>query len=66
MGDITFATGRLTRVVHPVGKFANGDNRYRRAQFDFLKWNISGTEEGYVLAPPADKQTGSSQAVNAA
>ena len=66
MGDMSFATGRLTRVVHPVGKFANGDNRYRRAQFDFLKWDISGSEQQYVLVPPADRQMGSAESIASA
>lgn len=63
MADWNWATGQLTRVVHPVGKFANGDNRYRRAQFDILKWDISGTEQTYILTPPADKQDGAQESI---
>ena len=68
MSNWAFTTGRLTRVLHPVGKFYNGDARYRRAQYDLLHWDSDsdGVEESYVLVPPADKQTGSQESIQSA
>lgn len=44
-----FETGRLTDVWVPAGKDSLGNVRYRRAQFDVLLWDISGTPETFVV-----------------
>ena len=66
MADWAWTNGRLSRVVHPVGKFSNGEDRYRRAQFDYLAWDITGTEQQYVLVPNADYQHGVQESINSA
>ena len=43
---------RVRQVYHHVGKHSNGDNRYRRANFELIKWDSDGdgVEEVYVNA----------------
>ena len=45
-----WANGRLKAVYHQIGKHANGQPKYRRAQFDFLIWDSDGdgVPEQYV------------------
>lgn len=68
MPDGTWNNGRLQRVIVPVGKFANGDERYRRANFDLLfkDFNGDGVEEVYILTPPADRQGNDSETIQSA
>ena len=50
MAESIWEGGRLTDVWTPVGRDANGQARYRRANFDLLSW-VSGNGAGelYVL-----------------
>jgi len=68
MADSAWNDGRLVRVLHPVGKFANGEPRYKRANFDLLfkDFNGDGIEEQYILSPPADRQGFDSERINSA
>ena len=68
MADGTWNKGRLVRVLHPVGKFPNGDARYRRANYDLLYSDINGDgiEEQYILTPPADYQGKDTETIQSA
>lgn len=52
MADSIWQTGKLTMVMHPVGKReADQSPRYKRALFDVLSWTKPGQslQEIYVL-----------------
>jgi hypothetical protein len=38
MAEAIWTTGKLIPVYQPVGRRANGEQRYRRAPFDLLMW----------------------------
>ena len=51
MAETIWEKGRLRSVFEPVGKRANGEVRYRRANFDVLEWasTATGDAELYVI-----------------
>ncbi len=53
MSETAWEKGKLTAVYHPVGKRTNGEDRYKRANFDLLRWKAPGAsrEETYVITP---------------
>ena len=42
MAEIAWETGKLQAVLHPVGKRANGEQRYVRGNYDVLEWQAPG------------------------
>ena len=51
MAENVWEKGALEAVLHPVGKRENGEARYRRANFDVLRWKAPSAtyEEQYVV-----------------
>ncbi len=49
-------SGKLQAVFSPAGVHANGEARYARNNFDFLKWQEPGASAAvlWVVSPTAD------------
>jgi len=64
VADWKWNNGELTRVLYRLGSKSDGTPRFRRAPFDFLYWDFSGSREGYVVIPTADAHIPDSSQVN--
>jgi hypothetical protein len=50
MAETVWETGKLRAVWHPIGKRANGEQRFRRANFDVLQWaSTGGAWDTYIV-----------------
>ncbi len=59
MPQTIWEAGRLTDVWTPVGKSDEGNQRYRRANFDILLWSsTAGAPPETYVAPLGDRITG--------
>lgn len=58
--------GKISMVLHPVGKDSNGNQRYRRGNYDFMQLDGDGdgNQDWYVLAPTADRLLADTALVN--